>query len=50
MGLAWSNVLESYANGSIANGRTYHAREVKGDDPDKKRDDLVLQVVVLAWG
>ena len=27
---------ESYAGGSIATGRASHARQVKGDDPDKK--------------
>jgi hypothetical protein len=26
---------ESYAGGSLANGRVSHARQVKGDDPDK---------------
>jgi hypothetical protein len=30
-------------------GRASHARQVKGDDPDKK-DTLVLQVGGLAWG
>ena len=27
---------ESYAGGSLATGRFSHARQVKGDDPDKK--------------
>jgi len=27
---------ESYAGGSLATGRVSHARQVKGDDPDKK--------------
>jgi hypothetical protein len=33
---AWSDDLESYARGSVVNGTAYHAREVKGDDPQKK--------------
>jgi hypothetical protein len=36
VGLAWSHEPESYAGGSIATGRVTHARQVKGDDPDKK--------------
>ena len=36
MGLAWSNDPESYAGSSIATGRASHARQVKGDNPDKK--------------
>ena len=36
VGLVWSNDLESYAVGSVATGRVSHARQVKGDDPDKK--------------
>jgi len=35
MGLAWSYDPESYAGSSIATGRASHARQVKGDDPDK---------------
>ena len=27
---------ESYAGGSLATGRFSHARQVKGDNPDKK--------------
>ena len=27
---------ESYAGGSLATGRVSYARQVKGDDPDKK--------------
>ena len=27
---------EKYARGSVTTGRAYHARQVKGDDPDKK--------------
>jgi hypothetical protein len=27
---------ENYAGGSSATGRVSHARQVKGDDPDKK--------------
>jgi hypothetical protein len=33
----WSNDPESYADGSVATGRASHVRQVKGDDPDKKR-------------
>jgi hypothetical protein len=36
VGLAWSYDPESYAGGSVAAGRVSHARQVKGDDPDKK--------------
>jgi len=36
VGLAWSNNPESYAGSSIVTGRASHARQVKGDDPDKK--------------
>jgi hypothetical protein len=36
MGLALSNDPESYAGGSIATNRATHARQVKGDDPNKK--------------
>ena len=36
VGLAWSNDPESYAGGSDATGMASCAREVKGDDPDKK--------------
>jgi len=36
VGLLWSNDPESYAGGSDATGMTSHARQVKGDDPDKK--------------
>jgi hypothetical protein len=35
-GLAWSQDPESYAGSRIATSRVSHAREVKGDDPDKK--------------
>jgi len=28
---------ERYAGGSVATGRASHARQVKGDDPVKKR-------------
>ena len=37
MGLGWSNDPESYASVSGAIGRASHAREVKGNDPDKRR-------------
>jgi hypothetical protein len=33
----WSNVQESYSGGSVATGRASQARQVNGDDPDKKR-------------
>jgi hypothetical protein len=36
VGLAWSNDPKSYAASSYATGRSSHARQVKGDDPDKK--------------
>jgi hypothetical protein len=36
VGLEWSNDPESYAGGSVATGRASHARQIKGDDPDKK--------------
>jgi len=36
VGLGWSNNPESCAGGSVAIGRAFHARQVKGDDPDKK--------------
>jgi hypothetical protein len=47
--LVWSDVSESYAGGSVATGRVYHARQIKGDDTDK-RDSLVFQVGNWAWG
>jgi hypothetical protein len=36
MGLVWSHDPESYDGSCIATGRVSHARQVKGDDPDKK--------------
>ena len=36
VGLAWSNDPQSYVGGSVATGSASHARQVKGDDPDKK--------------
>jgi len=36
VGLVWSNGPDSYYSGSAATGRASHARQVKGDDPDKK--------------
>jgi len=36
VGLVWSYDPESYAGSSVATGRASHARQVKGDDPDKK--------------
>jgi hypothetical protein len=35
-GLAWLNNPDSYVGGSVATRRVSHARDVKGDDPDKK--------------
>jgi hypothetical protein len=32
----WSHDPKSYADGSVCYGRASHARQVKGDDPDKK--------------
>jgi hypothetical protein len=37
VGLVWSNDPESYAGGSVATCRAFHIRQVKGDDPDKKK-------------
>jgi len=34
---------------AYATGRASYARQVKGDDPEK-RDTLVLQVGGLVWG
>jgi len=36
MGLVWSYDPERYAGSSDATGRAFHARQVKGDDPDKE--------------
>jgi hypothetical protein len=36
VGLAWSNDPDSYTGGIVATGKVSHARQVKGDDPDKK--------------
>ena len=36
VGLAWSNDPESYAGGSVATDRACQARQVRGDDPDKR--------------
>ena len=36
VGLVRSHDPESYAGGSLATGRVAHARQIKGDDPDKK--------------
>jgi hypothetical protein len=43
VGLVWSNVPESYADGSVATGRASHDRQVRGET-HTKRDTLVLQV------
>jgi hypothetical protein len=34
--LEWSNYTESYAGDRVVTDKAFHAREVKGDDPDKK--------------
>jgi len=36
VGLVCSNDPKSYKGGSVATSRVSHARQVKGDDPDKK--------------
>jgi len=36
VGLVWSNDPESYSGSSDVTGMASPAREVKGDDPDKK--------------
>jgi hypothetical protein len=36
VGLVWSHDTKSYAGGSVSTGRVSLARQVKGDDPDKK--------------
>jgi hypothetical protein len=36
VGIAWSDDPASYVGGSVAVGRVFHVRQVKGDDPDKK--------------
>jgi hypothetical protein len=36
VGLVWSNDPKSYTGSSVATGRVSHARQVKGDGPDKK--------------
>jgi hypothetical protein len=33
----WSNGPESYAGGTVATGRDFHARQVKDDAQDKER-------------
>ena len=37
VGLAWSYDPKSYTSGSVATGGASPARQVKGDEPDKKR-------------
>ena len=37
VGLFWSYDPEGYAGSSVATGRSLRTRQVKGDDPDKKR-------------
>jgi hypothetical protein len=48
VGLAWPYDPESYAGGSLAAGRVYHAGQIKDGDPDKK-ETLVLQFWGLPW-
>jgi hypothetical protein len=36
VGLVLSNDPKGYVDGSVATGRASGARQVKGDDPDKK--------------
>jgi hypothetical protein len=36
VGRAWVNDPKSSNSGSVATGRAFHARQVEGDDPDKK--------------
>jgi len=38
VGLAWLHdpVSYGYAVGSVTTGRAFHARQINGDDPDKK--------------
>jgi hypothetical protein len=42
-------ILRAMLEAAYATGRASLARQVKGDDPDKK-GYLVLQVGGLAWG
>jgi len=44
VGLAWSNDSDSYAGSSVATGRVSNARQLKGDDPDKKGYPSMLGV------
>jgi len=39
VGLLWSSDPKSCAGGNLATGRVYHARQVKGDDPDERKND-----------
>ena len=49
VGLVWSNSPDSYTVVRVATGRASHARQVEGDDPDKKYA-LALQVGGWEWG
>jgi len=40
---AWAKDLQNYAGCRVATGRVSHAGQVKGDDPDRKRDTLAVQ-------
>ena len=44
MGIPWSYDSDSYAGGSVATGRVFNARQVKGDDPGKKGYPSMLGV------
>jgi hypothetical protein len=48
--IVWSDDPDSYTGGSVAPGRVPHARQVKGDDPDKKRIPQPSKLGSWAWG
>ena len=48
-GIEWLNDPDSFVGGSVATRRVSHAREVKGDSPDK-RGNLALQGEGLGVG
>jgi hypothetical protein len=37
VGHEWSHDSESYAGGSVATGRVFHAGQIKSDNPKKER-------------
>jgi len=49
VGPVGSNYPESYTGSSISTNTASHAKQVKGDNPDK-RDILVLQIGGWSWG